>query len=50
MKKLQRTITILATAVVPVATPDGIRLLGASLGYSNHTRKAYFYLNLGYVF
>ena len=39
MKKLQRTITILATAVVPVATPDGIRLLGASLGYSNHTEK-----------
>ena len=24
--------------------------VGATLGYSNHTRKAYFYLNLGYVF
>ena len=24
--------------------------MGATLGYSNHTRKAYFYLNLGYVF
>ena len=24
--------------------------LGASLGYSNHTKKPYFYLNLGYEF
>jgi len=24
--------------------------VGASIGYSNHTRKAYVYLNLGYEF
>jgi NTE family protein len=24
--------------------------LGASLGYSNHTKKGYFFINLGYEF
>jgi NTE family protein len=24
--------------------------LGATLGYSNHTKKVYFYINLGYEF
>jgi NTE family protein len=24
--------------------------LGATLGYSNHTKKAYFFINLGYSF
>jgi NTE family protein len=24
--------------------------LGATLGYSNHTKKAYFFINLGYEF
>ena len=24
--------------------------VGASLGYSNHTKSAYFFINLGYVF